>query len=195
MRRVLFLVLVAALGCAGARPRHAAALDEDDPAVEVTTVADYYDVRGQTANELRRALGEDGPEEHGRRFDARTTWRVEWKYQWDASPHACAIRQVALKLAVHYLLPRADPPAPLLPRWQQHLAALGLHEDGHAANGHAAAAGVLRALRALPAQASCAVLDEAANEAARAVVRHFNEEDLAYDEETGHGKTEGAVFP
>jgi predicted secreted Zn-dependent protease len=69
------------------------------------------------------------------------------------------------------------------------------HEEGHASLAEVGAQSVYETIVALPASPTCEALGEAANAAAQEKMDELKKRQQAYDDETGHGKTQGAVFP
>jgi predicted secreted Zn-dependent protease len=170
-------------------------------AVPVSVRYSYYPIRGMSNSELRSQMSRQGPLDklEGRRYDANTTWVVKWSYGYKSVGHRCAIASVSTRVNVTYTLPQWQPP-PSTPRsliaeWNQYLAALHLHEDGHRNHGIGAAQEVMKKLTLSPLAPSCKELGIAANKAAQQIIRHYNQQDVEYDRLTQHGLTQGAVFP
>jgi len=161
----------------------------------------YYPIAGNTASELRAQMNTLGPRDRrkDRTFDARTDWSVSWAFRRAMLNGRCTIRGVNTQVAITYTLPQWKTPddvdRSLLTDWNRYFVALQHHEDGHKANGVGAGQEVLQVLRELPDASSCQELDTAAQAAAQAVIRDHNQKDLSYDAATGHGSTQGAIFP
>jgi predicted secreted Zn-dependent protease len=168
--------------------------------VQTSIQVEHYDIRGSTAADLRaemRARGPTGPD--GRRFDGYTRWRVSWEYHYRSGGGQCAIDSVKTTVQITTTLPRwtdeARGNSALRDQWRRYLAALTQHEDGHAQNGLGAARDIDAAIARLPAEPNCGAMAERANAAGQARLRQYNQRDLDYDRETGHGRSQGAVFP
>lgn len=161
----------------------------------------YYPITGVTAAELRGQMSQKGlmDAHEGRRYDARTDWTVQWSYRHRRSGNHCAIQapktHVDVTLTYPQWIPAAGTPRSLITEWQQYIVALQHHEKGHQAHGIAAGKEVLQTLNRLPTYSSCKELNQVANAAAQAVIKRYNQQDLAYDEATKHGYTQGANFP
>ena len=80
-------------------------------------------------------------------------------------------------------------------QWARYIAALELHEQGHRRHGVDAANEVDRAIAAMPPAGSCDALGKNANALGMSILRKYNQLDLDYDRDTGHGATQGARFP
>ncbi len=135
----------------------------------------------------------------GARFDANTDWSIKWNYHYSQHGNQCAVDAVYGKVDILFTLPKWNQPAQadalLISEWNDYLAALKNHENGHKAHGVAAIQGVLQTLATLPAYPSCKELEVTANAAAQKVVKSYNQQDVQYDRLTRHGLTQGAIFP
>lgn len=192
------LLLVAGAARAGDEPDYA----------EIRSDASY-DVVGRTALAIRRSLDRERILALGEPFDAYTRTTLRWFHGVHAPPAAegsCAIERPRVELWVEVTLPRrvgSSPPRrgvrlfqrALERRWDRYLEALRAHEEGHVAIGRRAAADLARALSSLQAQPTCALLDEAVEEAGRAAVVGMQLEHDRYDRATRHGLATGARFP
>ncbi|WHZ18475.1 MAG: hypothetical protein OJF55_000624 [Rhodanobacteraceae bacterium] len=161
----------------------------------------YYDISGNTAAALRHQLDARGPlGESGKRFDAHTDWRVSWNYRYRTGPSGCEFTALEVSTSGTILLPRwvhaADVPDSLLRKWQAYSAALLAHEQGHYTHATDAAGEITRLEQSFnDYSGDCASLARAFNARADAIVERYKAEDAAYDEATGHGRTQGATFP
>ena len=159
-----------------------------------------YPIRGASEAELRFEMSAKGPlGAGGRRFDGYTRWNIAWRYKYRLDGGLCRIDMVTTDVKVTTTLPewndeRATPER-LRKRWREYLAALTEHENGHRAHGMDAAREIDRGIAALPAQASCGALGNAANDLGNQIIRKYNERDLDYDRKTEHGLTQGTRFP
>lgn len=194
MRILALLLLLPATACVTVpRPRAAILLP---PSVwPQDTLLHWYDIEGDTEAELRAQLDARGPEGH----DAYTAWHVTWKFPFLQTEEGCTTGPVTTAVRVNVTLPRWKGPAderdPLVRRWRRYLDALKEHESGHRETGFRAATDITETLPALPPKPTCEEAEEAANTAAREVLERYRAGDIAYDTETRHGATQGAVFP
>ncbi len=169
-----------------------------EPAVKVDTR--HYDIHGDSAAELRQQMSRLGPPDRdGRRYDAYTKWYVAWHFTYREVGGSCRIERVTTSVDVTYTLPRWRAPRTATPElrahWDRYLAALQAHEHGHRDFGVHSAREVEQQLQSLPAHGSCRELEAAANAAGHRVLDKFRARELAYDRDTRHGATQGAVFP
>ncbi|MEP0546279.1 MAG: DUF922 domain-containing protein [Rhodothermales bacterium] len=158
----------------------------------------YYDIEGDTPHALAVQLGKRGPQARGRRFFGMTEWEVNAEYRWRERPSGCSIDELTVHVAVQTHLPRWRRPAHASPSlrgaWSQFLAALDGHEDGHRALAEEAAESIRRRLGALRAR-TCGRIEAQAHREMVALLNEYERRNLAYDAETGHGRTQGAVWP
>lgn len=161
----------------------------------------YYPITGVTTSELRSQMSQNEllDSHEGRRYDARTDWLVQWSYSHRQIGNHCALRSPTARVEVTFTYPQWTPPAgtsrSLITEWQRYMVALEHHEEGHQNHGIAAGQEILQTLSRLPVYSSCQQLNRAANAAAQAVIKQYNQKDIAYDAATQHGYTQGAVFP
>ena len=179
----------------------------DRPAGKLTAKRDvqYYDIRGRTPNELRKAMDAQGPMNPvgKKRFDARTDWTLQWTYKWDgklakqAGLYRLSEWTVDVKSTV--ILPRwvqLDEANPLEQRrWQVYSARLKLHENGHAKLAERAGDAVNRAFANIKVYPSSKKLKEAVRLKAQEILKLHRAMELEYDQKTDHGKKQGVRFP
>ena len=159
----------------------------------------YYTVSPQANEALWQALDRASPiREHGKVFRGDTRWQVVWDLRWAQSPSGrCALTRVQTKLSATITLPQIGGAwdANARARFARYVSALRQHELGHVDSGREAARAVDLRLSAFPAMPSCHALEQAANAAGFALLRQARQRDLAYDQNTGHGRSEGVVLP
>ncbi len=159
-----------------------------------------YDVTGGTAQEIRAAMNANParPVDQGEKVDAFTRWesRLEWSY--GNASGTCIATSVAPTLEITFTFPRwvspLNPTPGTIQQWGTYVDALQLHESGHQQNGIDATSDAVGRVRALRI-ASCAEFNAAASQVLQAALKVGNEADARYDTVTGHGATQGAVFP
>ncbi|VFQ45897.1 DUF922 domain-containing protein [Desulfoluna butyratoxydans] len=191
MQRRLCLLLLFGFLCLPATVRA-------EPAVTVRT--EYYDIYGWTAQELRQEMGRLGTVwRDGKTYDALTTWMARWWFTWESGPGSCRVTGVETSVEVLHRYPRwanQDEAAPELQHhWARYMKNLKIHEDGHKRIGIAATAAIEEAIRQMPPHPSCRNLETAANALADEILDTYRAREADYDKKTGHGKTQGAVFP
>jgi predicted secreted Zn-dependent protease len=166
--------------------------------MQVRTQRVHYDVTGTTAGELYSAMRAYGPVHDGRRVYGHHAWDIRWTFRYAASSGACRMRDVRVELTSTTTLPRWSPPADasdsLVAQWTTFRAALEAHEHGHARIGADAAREIHRSLRGHQ-QVYCGSMAAQANALAQQILARYREQNRRYDQQTGAGASQGAVWP
>jgi len=159
-----------------------------------------YRVHGSNLEELRESFE---PQRYrdasGMAWDAYTWWEVRWSYPFIERIGTCALgrEQVSVEIRIH--LPRWEPPTDadpeLVTSWDDYLAALEAHEEGHAQIALAAACEIRNVLRTLKAQSDCDRMELEADRATQEVIDRYREFEERFDFETNHGASDGAILP
>lgn len=171
---------------------------EDDGTVRLHIEEVHYEVTGGTPAALAAALERHGPQESGRAHFARTEWEVDATYRLVRRRGSCRLGALTVRAHVQTRLPRwrrsATAPVALQKAWGRFYRALARHERGHRVLAEEAAEAVRRRLVDLRG-ATCASLEAEAHREVVAVLNEYERYNRAYDAATGHGRTEGAVWP
>lgn len=152
-----------------------------------------YPVEGESPRAIRSSMNDGRPpdESNGARHDARTRWN--FRTRWGNGPDGrCDPRTATVDLTLTVILPDLTTRDELSARgkadWDAYFTALVAHERNH---GRIAVEGRNRMQAAMRASPTC--------EAMRALVGATNQEVTAasgeYDQQTDHGRREGAVYP
>jgi predicted secreted Zn-dependent protease len=167
---------------------------------KVKTTYEYYDIGGKSAPDIRKKLNSSGVRwTDGKVYDAVTRWYVRWNFRYENVNGRCRIASVVTHVDVVIKMPRwtghnrAD--ERLKDRWTAYIRALHEHELGHRGFGVRAAAEIEEVIARLEPQADCVSLGAAANAAGHRILDKYRREEIAYDRDTRHGITQGAVFP
>jgi predicted secreted Zn-dependent protease len=159
-----------------------------------------YDITGSSAPELRAAMERLGPKDpvDETPYAGFTRWTIDWSYDYTGTT-TCTLTRVRVVATIQITLPRwrgagsADPA--FAAEWARFVAALRRHENGHAEIAKTGARRIARLLGSLPSFRSCARLERAAESTAARTLVKTRLAELAYDEWTRHGDTQGARFP
>lgn len=159
-----------------------------------------YEVTGADARALRRNLNQKTPVNiGGKRFDAKTDWNVSWRYQFEMVNGVCRIGATSTQVTSIITMPawsdESAAPVTDAGRWNEYIANLTIHEEGHHRNALAAAEQIEKLLPELPPQADCKRAGAAAETKGHAVMDDIRAIDARYDADTRHGATQGAYFP
>ncbi|MFC1708060.1 DUF922 domain-containing protein [Planctomycetota bacterium] len=180
--------------------RYTVSVPDGSCMVEETT--ETYPVRGQTAEELRRALDQSRPTgPDGRRFDGITRRKVRVEYAIQPTTRGYQLASVVVSARVRTTLPqwvnREDGPAELVATWDIFHRNLVHHERGHRDIAVAAAKEVARNLLPLKSRLheDCDALRALLKSARQRALEIYRKKERAFDATTRHGWTQGAVFP
>jgi predicted secreted Zn-dependent protease len=155
----------------------------------------YYDVDARPGLRLAPQITAASPiRENGRKFHGHTKWTVRWKFQWRADRDGyCRVTYTSAVLDAVITLPKLRTASAAQSEiFDRYLAALRVHELGHYDVGTAAAQAIDGELRNLPEMRTCDALEFEGNRVARRTLDRFVEVNRQYDEDTNHGKTQGA---
>lgn len=165
--------------------------------VRVSASTGFYAVEGTDLRGLLASLRQNGPSDGHGTWAASTAWAFRWSYR-PVVNGGCRVATAHVDLDLTYTYPQwAVPPdaAPAaVPAWQAYLAHVELHEQGHREIAEAAAADLVRSLEGLLASGSCDQLSASARAVVAERLARHAELQVAYDQETGHGATQGAVL-
>lgn len=169
----------------------------EGPVIHETT--EYRDVSGSSQAALIASLDRIAIGESGGRFYGNTHWELRWNFSVASSRGQCRVTAAGTELTVQMTLPRWIPPdrAPraLVERWNAFATALRTHEEGHRDIAIEAARAMQKRVGATPPASDCDVLKRTVGELAHSILDDYRERERRYDETTGHGRTQGAVFP
>lgn len=163
--------------------------------------SEQYVVAGDTAAAVRSNLNRLGPYSlvDDRNFDAITRWGMRWSFRYHDAPGACGLQSATIEMVTVTTLPRLSAASRLDPvslaKWQAYIEALDAHEGRHLSNLRRGVRALQAAIDDSPLMPTCAELGLYLNALGNAYEQAIREADIAYDAETEHGKTEGAVFP
>lgn len=100
-------------------------------------VIDYYPVKGSTAPELYRSIGQNGPMVNEKRAMALTSYVLKWKRDFAQENNRCVIKSATPLLKITYTLPKFDTKngqklsPELNAKWNIFADALYKHEQEH----------------------------------------------------------------
>ena len=163
----------------------------------ITEKTIYYGVSGATEADIRKMMDQRRPRDNNNaERDSLTKWNVAWEFSLRTT-RGCEVAKVTVEANISIHLPRLDPAAP--PDRQQKFAAyqakLLAHEKRHVQIAKETVQQVEDVLYELPPGNTCEALHRSADAAVQPLLQEAAFRNAAYDDETGYGETEGAVFP
>lgn len=166
--------------------------------VETDVEIAYYEIVGTTLQDLTAALDARGPRQDGQRFFGLTEWEVNAEYRWVPHETGCAMEDIVVRVAVRTTMPRWRPRGQVHPRtrhaWERFVRDLDRHEEGHRALSTEAGEAIRWRLVSLH-EPTCHTMKRAAERTVAEALGEYEARHRAYDHRTGHGRTQGAVWP
>ena len=159
-----------------------------------------YRVSGFTYDDIFREMQRSGPgtDEIGVRLGMHLSeWR--WSYRYTSAPGGrCRLDEATVLLRSRIVMPEwtnvSTAPPEIARGWRPFLEALRYHEEGHRNRAKSQGIFLWQALLGLEGS-DCDELSGIARSTADRVIAEGREAQVAYDRETGHGLTQGAVWP
>ncbi len=162
------------------------------PVIEEQVQTHYYEIHGRDARALHAALES---RTHGRGV-GETGIRIEFEFAARQSAHGCQLTELGVRLDMVVIYPRwmnADDASPeLRRRWDRFIAALEVHEEGHAQLAREGAGEIARRLAESAPAPDCRTLQENLSRRYDVMRAALDGRQRAYDRETGAGRFQGA---
>jgi predicted secreted Zn-dependent protease len=132
----------------------------------------------------------------GKTYAALTTWNINFRYDITDDDGRCAVKKVRTDVDIVYHLPRRITTAnPVFtPMWDRYMRHLKKHEYGHKDITVKMAGEINEVLASLPSFSSTQALEREAKRRTDEKLQQLKELQLAYDNETRHGETQGAIL-
>ncbi len=169
-----------------------AAVAQSPASIFITT--NYYIFGGTNHAQMRAAMAAARPWKQTMAYDALTQWDIQSNYRYWRDNSEFKLCAIDVRTKVDMTLPLWIPGKPvsraLLARWQRRLVGLTVHEQGHLQLALAAGAAVRRRLEELAGFPSAQALVAAAQRAQNDTIDEFRRQELKYDQETEHGRTQ-----
>ena len=171
-----------------------------DAAPTVTEENVYYNVRGNSAQELRTQLNKFGVKgSDGKTYRANTNWNVSWRYVPRSNSANCRITSANTTVRIKFTFPkwidRSSAPEELRQKWDEYIVALIKHERRHRDIAVEAAVQIERAIAGMKPRATCDGLKRDVDAMGHRLVEDCRKRQSEYDARTQHGRLEGARFP
>jgi predicted secreted Zn-dependent protease len=168
--------------------------------VFISTSRVFYNIAGSTADQLRSQMNQHGyRDDDGNHWDAYTDWYVSWSYTYSQNTEGCSAVDIQVEVDITFIFPIWDMPSnvsqDLATKWDDYVTSLQIHEDGHRDIAVQAACGILEELNSLQSYGYCSEFEQAADVTAEQILNLYREMESDYDQETGHGLSQGVSFP
>jgi len=158
----------------------------------------YYDIDGNCATDLLRQMREKGTKwNDGKVYAALTTWDISYHYDLAEDNGRYFLKDVTTDVDIVYHLPRRGAVKgtdPMTGVWDPYYDHLKTHEYGHKDLAVKAAAEINDALASLGSFQSKSELEDQAKALVHDKLKRLRDVQIAYDDETHHGETQGAIL-
>ena len=170
-----------------------------EPVLNINESYRYYDVKGTSTDEVRKQMRKNGTKwNDGHVYAALTTWNIKYNYGITKRNGAYVVSSVETNIDIKFDLPRwkpgSTPPAHMASQWDNYSERLIEHENGHRDLAVNAAAEVNKVLSTLGSFSSKQELQQEADRRVKAALDQHKKTQVAYDDHTSHGITQGAVL-
>ncbi|NRB37107.1 MAG: DUF922 domain-containing protein [Pseudomonadales bacterium] len=169
------------------------------PAVDYQELLSFYAIAPASEDDLLAALNRASPiQDAGHTYHAQAKWHINWSYTYQRSAGQCSLAGLNVKLNNSILMPRLMTDLSVDRQTRQgfdrYETALLTHEYGHLDFGVLAANEIAKRLPVLKTQENCETMGKTVNALGQDILAQYSVLDDAYDEETGHGRTQGAYL-
>lgn len=159
----------------------------------------FYDIKGQTAAEIRKEMRLNGTKwNDGKVYAALTSWNIRYRYEVISENGKYRIKSASTDIDVDISMPRWSPEQQasreLIEEWERYYRVLDEHEIGHRDLAVKAAGEINEILAGLGNFNSKAELDREAKKQAQARLKRMKEIQVEYDDHTNHGIKQGAAL-
>ena len=159
-----------------------------------------YAVSGCSANDIAASLrGSTHQSSAGRYEVGITSSTTRYSYRYEDAGATCRLRQANIQADITVLLPElantVGLSAGVKQRWEEFMAALRQHEQGHVDIILASAGKIKAAFEAQQQAVQCPALETALKGAVSRETDVANAANEAYDASTNHGVSQGVAFP
>lgn len=157
---------------------------------------DYYKIYPSEISALASELNLMSlSESDGKRYRAHTAWDLQLDFQWNQQNNRCSIDSIDTTVNITYTMPALytqEVDRALKAEFNHYYQALMRHEKGHETRAVQAAKELGLMLKSLPAMSSCTQLNKRAHEKSQLIITKYKQLHTQYDEQTQHGRTQGA---
>ncbi len=158
-----------------------------------TARTDYYSVEGSSVQQLSASMKSRRPFDH----NAYTAWYIDWNYSFSIHPDRWELREFDVRVQIRYTLPQWKRPTHVDPKtaveWERFLKAVVEHEKGHANIGLRCASEIKEVINFTTWEGK--TRDEVKKKVdakCKSILARFKALEARYDEDTDHGRTQGA---
>ena len=158
----------------------------------------YYAMTGASLRHIQESLQQTRPWKDKSGRDATTEWYVRWYAEYRSGGGTCHCSSFTTTTTITIWLPRwiapTNAPAEVRATWAKYIAALEVHENGHADLALAAAAEMHKRIKEIDSNLDCITLRARVQAECKAALDSHRAQERDYDRKTRHGATQGATL-
>ena len=167
--------------------------------IEVEESFKYYDIKPKKAGDIVFELRKHSPVMRGNRvYHGETEWELRPFFHWKQIGKLCYVEDFIVKVKTEYTMPRLAENQSFdeqtKKKFKTFYEALLVHEKGHSEFGIKAANDIHHLLENVKPVQGCEVLKKTLTRDINEIIDAYDKLNKAYDIETGHGRTQGAVI-
>jgi predicted secreted Zn-dependent protease len=161
---------------------------------------EYHDVCGCCEKDIQCDMLDKALRwKDGNDYDSITDWKITWDNKHKRGPDYCAADSFRVIVDIVIQLPRwvcsGSAPQSLKDRWDSFIKKLIAHENVHKDLARKAADDLTSAVAGMPPARTCKELDREVDTLCNARLKKLDEEQVHFDETSGHGFSDRPSFP
>ena len=171
--------------------------DSGNRAHSTDVIYRYYEIEGETADDLLSEMVRKGPQRSNRKYFALTEALPQLSFKTLQSNDGCRLINIEVHTAIVVTLPtriNVSDNSEMQAKWKVFEIALQNHEGWHVASAKAAGRQIFESLSAI-VEPDCLLAKNRARVLSEEIQKDFASKNEAYDRTTGHGRSQGASWP
>jgi predicted secreted Zn-dependent protease len=167
--------------------------------IDIEETFTHYDINPKKASDIVFELRERSPvRKNNRTFHGSAEWELRPLFQWKRIGKLCYVEDFSVKVKTEYTMPQLASgksfDESVKVKFDKFYDALLVHEKGHSEFGIKAANEIYQLLDNVKPVQGCKVLKKRVTRDINEIIETYDKLNQAYDVETGHGRTQGAVI-
>ena len=167
--------------------------------IQVEETFKYYQISPQHARDIVFELRKNSPVRRlNQIYHGETEWELRPNFRWKQIGKLCYVEDFVVKVETEYTMPQlsevANADEAIKAKFDKFYEALLVHEKGHHEFGMKAAREIHHLLEHVEPVRGCKVLRKRLTRDINGIIEAYDKLNQAYDIETGHGRTQGAVI-
>ena len=167
--------------------------------IQVEESFKHYQISPRYARDIVFELRRNSPvRRQNQIYHGETEWELRPNFRWKQIGKLCYVEDFVVKVETEYTMPQlseaANADEAIKAKFDRFYEALLVHEKGHHEFGMKAAREIHHLLEHAEPVRGCKVLRKRLTRDINEIIEAYDKLNQAYDVETGHGRTQGAVI-